>query len=180
MGVGQIYAKDISNLQALVKWASDAQLYGSFAARRPDLGPMQPCRFCGIRRRANGERCCNPAFATTKRAWTPELGFHQSECEERSNANPFSKSFIKKFRHKKHGQSRQFKVRHLTGLFNQNWGGNEALKQACAEMRVPVPDLIGIPPFAVKYFGWCEEMKKKVERKRIRKSRRMNRDISVS
>ena len=170
----QVFAKDLSNLAGIVSWATDQQRYGSFSARRPDLGPMFRCPHCHQRRRANGPRCCNPAFATTQRAWTPELGFHQTECAERANENPFSKSFLKKLKHKRHGQNRQFKVRHLTGLFNQNWGGNDALKNACKEMHVKVPDLIGIPPFAEKFFAWREERKDRAARRRARTSRRIN------
>lgn len=170
----QVYAKDLSNLQALVSWASDMQLHGSFADRRPDLGKMFVCPHCHKRRRANAERCCNPSFATTKRAWTPELGFHQSECEERSNPNPFSKSFVKKFKHKRHGQSRQFKIRALVAIFNRNFGGNKELKAAAAEMHVKVPDLIGIPPFAERYFFWKNEQQDRAVRKRVRISRRIN------
>jgi len=176
----QVYAKDLSNLSALVSWAADMQIYGSFSQRRPDLGSMQTCRFCGVRRRANAERCCNPSFATTQRAWTPELGFHQAECAERSNPNPFSKAFIKKFKHKRHGQNKQFKVRQLTAIFNRNFGGNEELKSAAAEMHVKVPDLIGIPPFAEKYLAWKQERQDRAARRRARTSRRINRALPVS
>ena len=170
----KIFAKDISNLAGIVSWATEQQSHGSFSSRRPDLGRMFKCSHCGQRRRANGPRCCNPAFATTQRAWTPELGFHQTECAERANESPFSRSFMKKIHHKRHGQSREFKIRHLTGLFNQNWGGNEALKNACEEMHVKVPDLIGIPPFAEKFFEWREERKDRAARRRERTSRRIN------
>jgi hypothetical protein len=171
----QVYAKDLSNLSALVTWASDMQLHGSFSQRRPDLGSMFTCPHCHKRRRANAERCCNPSFATTQRAWTPELGFHQTECPERSNSNPFSKVFIKKFTHKRHGQSKKFKLRELIAIFNRNFGGNEELKAAAAEMHVKVPDLIGIPPFAEKYLAWKQERQDRAARRRARTSRRINR-----
>ena len=197
----QVFAKDLSNLAGIVSWATEQQSHGSFSARRPDLGRMFRCPHCHQRRRANGPRCCNPAFAMTQRAWSVdhnvpgtkpertekgfgpttrhEKGFYQTGCDERANESPFSRSFMKKIHHKRHGQSREFKIRHLTGLFNQNWGGNDALKNACKEMHVKVPDLIGIPPLAEKFFAWREERKDRAARRRARDSRRINRGLSV-
>ena len=170
MEITQAYAKDLSNLAAIVSWASDQQRHGSFSDRRPDLGRMFRCPYCHVRRRANGPRCCNPAFATTKRAWTPELGFHQTECEERSNASVFSKSFLRKLRHKKHGQSRAFTIRHQTLLFQRD---PELLKAAVKEMQtqyplVQIPDLSAIPAFAARYWAWKQKQAAKAARKRRR------------
>jgi hypothetical protein len=147
--VSKNFAKDLSNLAVVVNWATDMKKRG----------------------------CCNPAFATTRRAWTPELGFFQDECAERSHPNPFGKQFLRKLRHKKHGQSKQFKIRQIVHIFNQNFGGGSELKMAAREMHVAMPDLIGIPPFAEKFFGWREEMAKKAERKRVSISRRINRGL---
>jgi hypothetical protein len=175
--VSKNFAKDLSNLAVVVNWATDMKKRGSFSDRRPDLGRMFACPVCHTRRRANGPRCCNPAFATTRRAWTSELGFFQDECVERSHPSPFGKQFLRKLRHKKHGQSKQFKIRQLVHIFNQNFGGGSELKMAAREMHVAMPDLIGIPPFAEKFFGWREEMAKKAERKRVSISRRINRGL---
>jgi len=168
----QVFAKDISNIQTVVNWAADMQLRGSFSDRRPDLGKMVCCPHCGIRRRTNGPRCCNPEFATTQRAWTPEMGFHQVECAERSNPNPFSKQFMRKFRHKRHGQSRNFKIRHLVFLFQNN---ATLLNDAAMDIQVNTPDVAAIPAFAEKYFLWKVERRDRMFRRQATRSRQINR-----
>ena len=126
----QVFAKDLSNLHLLVNWASDMQRCGSYSQRRPDLGKCRTCPYCHRRRYENGPRCCNPAYAKTKRAWSEEEGFHQVECEERIHQQPISKPIIKRFLHKRHGQSRHWKVRSLTLIFQNN---EEALRNAVNE-----------------------------------------------
>lgn len=168
----QNFAKDLSNISAIVSWAADQQLHGSFSGRRPDLGRMFRCPHCRQRRRMGQPRCCNPRFATTKRAWTPELGFHQDECPERSNEKPFSKAFMKKLRAKHHGQSKNFHLRHQAFLFHSD---PELLKAAAKEMHVAVPEVAHIASFAEKYWLWKRERQDRAERRRQSESRRQQR-----
>ena len=189
MDVTQAYAKDISNLQAIVNWAADMQLHGSFSDRRPDLGRMFRCSSCGKRRRANGPRCCNPTFATTQRAWDPEQGFHQIECAERSNAQPFSKAFVKRMIHqstKRHGQNKNFKIRHQSFLF-QTYPHllAEAVKAMhlykhteIGEVVLDIPKSEHVPAFAERYWRWAQERQDKATHKRVRISRQINRRIA--
>lgn len=170
--IDKLFSKDLSNLELVVNWATEQQKYGSFSARRPDLGRMFKCRHCGTRRRVNTPVCCNTKFATTQRAWDPVLGFHQVECPERAMDSAFSKPMLKRFKHKKHGQSRQFKVRQIIYLFQHN---EFTLKLAALEMQVPLPDKSSIPSFAEKYFEWREGRETRKERRITNKSRKINR-----
>jgi hypothetical protein len=173
----QVIAKDLANLQMLGAWVEAVQLNGSFSARRPDLGKMINCPACKHRHRMIGPRCSNAAFATTQRAWNPEEGFHQVACEPREVDAMFGKAMFRKFKHKRHGQSKRNAVRVLT-LELQN--DAEKLKAAVEEMHrafaiVKMPAVAEIPAFAVRYFMWREDREQKRERKQRDISNRINR-----
>jgi hypothetical protein len=164
------------------------QLHGTVAQRRPDLGKMVSCPHCHARRRQYGEKCCNPTYATTKRAWDAEQGFHQMECEERVSANFFPKSFVKKLTHKHHGQSRAFKMRQLSYRFQHEPAflaaavkemqcGQPILNESEVRTHFSVPASEHVPAFAERYFNWKSAQKARAERLRTRESRKINRGI---
>jgi hypothetical protein len=167
----KIFAKDLSNVVALVAWATEMQRTGSYSDRHPNLGKMRKCHQCGTRRREFGSKCCNTKYATTRRAWTPEEGFHMEECPERVTSAIVSKSFLKRFLHKKHGQSRQFKIRQLIYRFQHDQSLVEA---AAKEMHVPVPEPAHVPAFGEKFWLWKNEMCDRIVRNRQKESRRLN------
>lgn len=171
----QNFAKDISNLHLMVNWASNILLTGSRSQRRPDLGKMVTLP-CGHRRLQGAPACCNMKPATTQRAWDPEKGFHQVECEPRENEAMFSKKFIKRFRHKRHGQSRTNALRALTLRFMDS---EELLKDAAFEMHVKIPDRASLPSFCQKYFLWSEDREQKRIRRQRDVSRRINADLAT-
>jgi hypothetical protein len=109
MSIKQNFAKDFSNLKAVVAYVEDMQAHGSVSQRRPDLGKMIKCPYCHARRRSNGPRCCNSTFATTKRAWDAEQGFHQVECAERANPNLIGKALRRHMREEQKKISRKTK-----------------------------------------------------------------------
>jgi len=172
MSIEQNFVKDLSNLDAIVGYAADMQLHGSFSQRRPDLGKMFTCPHCRARRRVSAPRCCNPAFATTKRAWDAEQGFHQLECGERSNPDTIGRALLRKMKHKKHGQSRLFKLREQILRFQSD---PELVKAAAKEMHVKVPDLSRLNPFVEKYLQWKQNRQARAERRRSSASRKINR-----
>lgn len=172
----QMVAKDLSNLAMLGKWVEDIQLHGSFSQRRPDLGSMIACPACKRRHRMIGPRCSNAQFAVTKRAWDAEQGLHQVACEPREVQAMFGKAMFRKFKHKRHGQTKRNAVRVLTIALQND---ETKLKAAVEEMRrafvvVTLPETAGIPAFAVKYFMWKEDR----EQKRIRKQRNVSERIN--
>lgn len=161
MNVEQTHSKDISNLAAVVNWASDVKRHGSFADRRPDLGKMGTCVFCHVRRRVNGPLCCNHPFAK------------DAEGNDRSVEAMFSKPFLRKLRAKHHGQSRAFHFRQLSFRLQQD---EELLKLCANKMQVPIPKMEHIGAFAEKFWLWSAERKDRAERQRSRESRRINRE----
>ena len=171
MTAGELVAKDLSNLMMLGKWVENIQLTGSFSARRPDLGKMIACPACKRRHRMIGPRCSNARFATTKRAWSPEEGWHQVACEPREVEAMFGKAMIRKVKHKRHGQTKRSAV-HVLTIALQN--DELALKTAAANMHVKVPDAAGIPAFTVKYWNWTQERLDKCARHRQDVARRIN------
>lgn len=174
MDIQKNFAKDFSNLEAAVAYVADMQLHGSFSERRPDLGKMGTCPYCHTRRRGNGPRCCNPFYATTKRARDAEQGVHQMKCDERANLEVVGRAMIRKFKHKRHGQSREFKIRQQIVLFQAN---PELVKLAAEEMQVKKPDLAGLNPFVEKYIGWKEVQQARQARKQTKISRKINRGV---
>lgn len=193
------FVKDLNNLYVLVTWAAEQPLTGSFSQRRPDLGRMFTCPSCRTRRRQGSEKCCNPAYAKTQRAWDPDynvLGvksernekgfgpttrhekfFHQVECEERVIANFFPRSFLKRLVHKRHGQNRFFKIRQLARRFAED---PKLLEAAVAELQerwplTKTPDLAGIPAFTERYRKWKQTQQVKREKIQARESRKINR-----
>lgn len=157
-----VLAKDLSNLITLVNWAEDMQIRGSFSERHPNLGKMRNCLKCGRRRREFGPTCCNTAYAKD---------IEGEECPERVNEAVFSKSVMKRFVHKRHGQSRNFKIRELTYRFQES---EELLTSAVTEMQCKKPDLAGIPAFAEKYWYWKQKLKTRSIKKQQKNSRRIN------
>ena len=142
---------DLHNLSMVVDYAADILLRGTRSQRRPDLGKMFTCPHCKTRRLQGAPKCCNPEYAKTQRAWTPELGFHQVECAERVHESPFSKSFQRRFRHKKHGQNRTNKLR---AFILRLMADENLLKDSALKMNVKVPDRDAIPSFGQKYWLW--------------------------
>lgn len=167
----KVFAKDLSNLFTLVAWATSVQLHGSYSDRHPNLGKMRKCPHCGKRRREFGQRCCNAKYSTTRRVWDEENGFQQEECPERVTAAIISKKIIKNIIRKKHGQTRQFKIRELTKRLQ---GSETFLEETASQMCVPKPGVAAIPPFSEKYFYWLQERRDKKVRRQQDRSRRIN------
>lgn len=173
------FAKDLSNLYALVAWASEQQIVGSYGDRRPDLGRMFTCPSCRTRRRQGDPKCCNSAYAKTRRARVDENGFQQVECKEQVNANFFPKNFMKRFIHKKHGQNRRFQI---SQLFRRFQADSKLLEEAVAEMQerwplLKAPDLAAIPAFTERYWIWKQAQivgKQKAQQKLSRRINRVN------
>lgn len=164
----EVYVQDFKNLRALVQHATNILLTGSFSQRRPDLGAMKTCPFCGVRRRENlssparllglvqhnGTQCCNPKYADTQRAWDPEKGFHQVECEPRIGPMIPKKSFIKKLMHKKHGQNRRWHIRQLQHRLQNEPG---FLREILLLTRMPAPKPEHMPSFAEQLYYWLQK-----------------------
>lgn len=160
-----VLAKDLSNLITLVNWAEDMQIRGSFSERHPNLGKMRNCLKCGRRRREFGPTCCNTAYAKDKKG---------KECPERMIDAMFSKSFMKRFTHKRHGQNRNFKISELIRRFQEN---EELLESAVTEMQCKKPDLAGIPAFAEKYWYWKAKLQSRRIKNQQKESRRINANL---
>jgi hypothetical protein len=157
-----IFQKDIAELGAGLAQGLEAQVFGSWSDRNPGAGKMRTCPLCRARRREFGtEKCCNTAHATSKRAWTSELGFHQEPCEPRVTQE-ISKSMIKKMLHKRHGQNRDWHRREMTRRMQEDFhfvesAGREMFSRPClkwVDIQKMLPDAAGIPAFAEKYLTW--------------------------
>lgn len=176
------YEKDLNNLGLLVNYAAYIQVNGSYNQRHPDLGRMFRCLACGKRRRLGGPLCCSAKWATTQRAWDEEKGFHQVECPVREVSTLVPNSIKRKFLHKKHGQSKEWKYRAQTIRFQED---AELLKSAVIEMSgwtpeksdhpLKMPDMAAIPAFTEKYMDWVYKKRAKSLRKHSKLSRRINR-----
>ena len=174
-------AEDISNLQMLVAYAADMLLHGTFSQRRPDI-PRRRCGYCGRRPRlvrGKLERCCNAAYAKTQRAWDEETGFHQVECAERVSNNFFSKHFLRRLRHKRHGQGKMFHIRQILWRFRHD---AEYLNAAVAEIQarwplVKAPDASGLPAFAERWYAYLVKQESRRLRRQADISRRINRGL---
>lgn len=167
----KLVEKDLASAAILQNWVENIQRTGSFSDRRPDLGKMHNCQFCGRRHRMIGPRCSNADYATTQRAWSLEKGFHQVECEPRVVEPLFGKKMFRKIMHKRHGQNRNNALKVLT-IRMQN--DPELIKTAVREMYavhphlgLTLPDIAAIPVFARKYFLFKEDR----EQRRIRGQR---------
>ncbi len=175
--VDQLVAKDISNLVLLGKWVEDIQLHGSFSERRPDLGRMQKCPFCERRHRMIGPRCSNARCATTERAWSPELGFHQQEVPERVNEQLFGKKMMRKIMHKRHGQTRTRNIGLTVRTFQNE---PETLAAAVKEIQqfyphIKAPTLTEIPKFGRMFYLWKQAAIVRAQKRQQDVSRRINR-----
>ena len=187
ISVEDLARKDLSNLSAMVSYAADILLHGTFSQRRPDLGKMGKCLGCGRRRRMSA-KCCNTEYTKTQRAWTPELGFHQEECSPRMMDKPFGKKFLKRMQRQMklqngqggatHNDGRQRKLR-IRELILDLMKNEERLKRLALEMHVKVPDQATIPAFGEKYFLWREERARARFRKQQDVSRRINRGLEI-
>ena len=178
----QLIAKDLSNSTLLLKWVEDIQLRGSFSQRRPDLGRMHNCSFCGRRHRMIGPRCSSADYATTQRAWSEEKGFYQTECAPRVNEQIFGKKMFRKIMHKRHGQTRNNALKVLT-IRMQN--DHDLIVAAAKEMftarphlGLKLPDLAAIPVFAKNYFLFKEDIEQRRIRGQRNVSQRVNRGIA--
>lgn len=168
----KVFAKDLSNLFALVSWATEMQRHGSYSDRHPNLGKMRRCPHCGIRRREFGQRCCHAAYTRTMKVSTPE-GVVEKEVPERVTDSIISKRVIKRLI-KQHGQRHErFEGRIKQQCFLlQN--SEELLKSAAKEMHVKVPESAAIPSFAEKYWHWKQERLARKIRRQQRISRAKN------
>jgi hypothetical protein len=169
---------DIKNLGIVVDYAENILLTGTRAQRRTDQGKMVTLP-CGHRRLQGGDKCCNMQPATSKRAWDPEKGFYQEPCEPRENTQPFSKSFLKKLMHKRHGQSRNNAIKFFTVRLQEE---PQFLERAVKEMQeqfplLKKPEIAEIPTFARSYWFFLEDKKQRIERLQSKLSRRINRGL---
>lgn len=181
--VKQHFQKEHVDFGEVAKEIERRKLFGSFSDRRPDLGKMITCPFCRRRRRQFEDPCCTPSYATT---------VNGKDCSPRV-VEGLSKKFMKRFTHKRHGQSRKFQIRHLIKLFQESQNIEIVIPAKTAEekpttvkttvaaqvaaltMHVPVPRLESIPSFAEKYYLWKQERLAKFERKQARRMRKINR-----
>ena len=79
-----LVAKDLASAALLQAWVENIQRTGSFSDRRPDLGKMYKCGFCGRRHRMIGPRCSNvpgETFTTYPDAVTYGLAVTKHEVE---------------------------------------------------------------------------------------------------
>lgn len=120
------FQRDIAYINQLMAEGLQTLLRGSYADRHPGQGRMVKCPLCGRRRRELPlEPCCNTEHATTQRAWSPEIGFHQVEHKEwddnlkewvpapRVVEALMGKGFFKKFTHKRHSNLRRKQLHDL-------------------------------------------------------------------
>jgi hypothetical protein len=190
-----VFQRDVSDLAAALKQGLEAQIFGSFSERNPGLGRMITCPHCHTRRRQFAtEKCCNASHATTMRAWSAshdkkgerldkrpekgfgpttrhEKGFYQEACAPRVVEAPMAKWFFKKFRHKRHGQSRAWKIRQMTQRMQMDF---HFLEFAAESMHTTTPKPEHIPAFAEKYYHWQAAQIVKRQRKQQDISRRVN------
>ena len=174
-----LVAKDLASAALLQAWVENIQRTGSFSERRPDLGKMHNCGFCGRRHRMIGPRCSNADYATTQRAWSLEKGFHQAECEPRVVEQIFGKKMFRKVMHKRHGQNRNAAIRAMAARMQAD---SDLVVRAIAEfnaskyhLKMTVPDIAGIPAFAAAYYRFKQEERDRAERRSARISRQINR-----
>jgi hypothetical protein len=167
----KLVEKDLASAVILQNWVENIQRTGSFSDRRPDLGSMHNCGFCGRRHRMIGPRCSNADYATTQRAWSEEKGFHQTACEQRVVEQIFGKKMFRKVMHKRHGQNRNFQVRAMATRMQAD---SEFVIAAAKDMQVPPPSIAAIPTFARDYIAFLEN----IEQRRIRGQRRIAQQVN--
>lgn len=126
---------------------------------------MQTCPFCHKRRRL-GEKCCN------------------AEYIKGSETAYITKTYVKRFQKKHHGQNRAWHIRQTAMDFFAN---PDRLEAAVREMGLIgldhlgkpqpiIPELANIPPFAERYYMWKTARENRAEEKMKSASRRRNRD----
>lgn len=177
----KLIEKDLASAGILQAWVENIQRTGSFSDRRPDLGKMHKCQFCGRRHRMIAPRCSNADYATTQRAWSEEKGFHQVECEPRVVEHLFGKKMFRKIMHKRHGQTRNNALKVLT-IRMQN--DHDLIVAAAKEMfaarphlGLVLPDIAAIPVFAKNYFLFKEDREQKRVRGQRNVAQRVNRGV---
>jgi hypothetical protein len=164
--------RDIAEVGAAASEGLERLQYGSYAERHPALGKYRTCPFCRQRRfEFSPDRCCNASHATSKRAWSDELGFYQEPCEPRVVEAMLPKAFMKKLLHKRHGQSRQWKIRALVARMQAN---KFLVIDAAIQMHVKPPDIASIPAFGEKYWLWLQKRVVRQQRKAQQLARRVN------
>lgn len=152
--VRKTFAKDLNQLAVGVKLAAEALLYGSYSARHPHLGKMVRCPYCRRRRRLNeAVSCCNPTYSKALPAVLP-------------------KSIIKRIMHKRHGQNRQWHIRQLIHLMQQDY---ELVKHCAEVMQVKAPSPHDVPSFAEKYWTWKQKHIVRAERRRANATKKQRR-----
>jgi hypothetical protein len=125
---------------------------------------MATCPFCHKRRRL-GEKCCS------------------AEYRKGSETAYITKTYVKRFQKKHHGQSREYQIRRLTLEFFADFRRMEAAlvemgitkSDALGKPQPIVPALANIPPFAEKYYLWKMARENRAEEKMKSASRRRNR-----
>ena len=111
-------------------------------------------------------------YSQTKRAWSPEQGFYQETCAPRIVEHLYGRAFIRKMRHKRHGQNQAWHIHQMAHRMQQD---AEFLQSVAKEMHVTAPDIASIPSFGEKYFLWESEKRDRKLRNMQKKSRKINR-----
>lgn len=158
----QVAAKDLSNLQTMVTYGEDMTLHGSFSQRNPHLGKMVRC-LCG-RRHRQAVKCCNIDYAKDE------------DNKILMMKNPIGKRLLRRFKHKRHGQTRTRAIRNLTIRMQQD---PELVQFAANEMHIKKPEVAAIPAFAERYFLWREDRQQKKFRRQSDLSRRINAGLVI-
>lgn len=189
-----------SSFQRLIAYANELTAdslerlqYGSFSDRHPGLGKMTRCPLCGRRKREFAQTlCCNTTHATTCRAWTPELGFHQIEWKEwdkeskewkpsaRVNSQYAGmKNITKRFLHKRHSNKLRHQIHDMILFLKNEEARNTTQFLLCGlpgfwTPQNPIEEM-HIPSFAEKVVRSIrkEKARKKVEQQKL--SRKINR-----
>lgn len=169
-------------LTNLVDATAKARLTGSFSERHPMLGKMVTCPFCHKRRRLLSDvPCCNARYATTQRAYSDELGFHQVPCDVRvTNARvPHTRRRMQSHTHAEGQRSiSTVNVIHQRAIeFREH---PEMLQAAKEEMQYSGPtDMGSILVFAEKYSDWRERNEIRRKRNAQKQARRINFGLST-
>lgn len=175
------YYKDLQFMSEALGEGIERLRHGSFSERHPHLGKMIHCPICHRRRREFPKiPCCTGGHAVTKRAWEAEKGFYQAECEPRVVENIFSKSVMRKFTHKRHGNLLAKQVHDMAlALQDENFRNTtQILLEGLPGFWTPENgiEISHIPVFAERVVRNIRKEKAKRKRDIQRKSRRINRD----
>ena len=111
-------------------------------------------------------------YSQTKRAWSLEQGFYQENCAPRIVENLYGRAFVRRMRHKRHGQNQAWHIRQMVERLQAD---PEFLKLCADNIQVPMTDIASIPSFGEKYFLWESEKRDRKLRNMQKKSRKINR-----